>query len=167
MKTKRIIIVVVVFVCIFIGIKYYRDQDTQRKLQEIYSLRDDFFDAVIHRDFDKLDRVLTIDTYFVCQRRSFEELRDEIRESFERLDYAAAEEIWYNETMTAYWPNGACIFYSIKVERDCFGRQNSLFGMIRIERMSNGTCEITEIECQSEDYEFGKRLFGEHHAPGD
>ena len=159
MKIKRFIILVVIFGSIFAGFKIYRHREEQRMLEEIYALRDGFFCAVVDRDFDELERVLTIDTYFEGQRRSYEELRDQIRESFENIEYTVGE-ISYNDLLTYYNLRVSKIFFFIHIDDDGFGRKYSSMWTMRIEKNCYGTYEITRIGFDSDD-EFAQLIFGD------
>lgn len=138
-----------------------------RELTEICCISDQFFDAIIHKDFDEFDRIMTEDTWFANQGKSYGELRDLIRENFETVYYFARKGEMSSRTRYSYSPGHVTtVEFHIKIAEDCNGEKKTLYGSILIKRTDDGAYKVIDVFCSSrgdddEQGEFAESLFGE------
>lgn len=164
-RTKRKIIVLVIVILLFAGIIVCWIRAVDQELRDVNCVRDQFFDALIHKKFDELDQVLAEDAWFAAQGKSYNELRDEIRENFETVEYIARKGEMSSETHYQYIPGQRTVVnFHIKIAEDCNGEKQSLHGEFVIKRMDDGDFKIIYVFCSSGGadgkYEFGESLFG-------
>lgn len=142
---------IIVFV-IVIGIVLYIMWSIDKAVKEMDDIKDEFFDAFITRNFDELDQIMADDAWFVAQGRSYNELRDGIRENFETFENAVFPDDMDISTDFPGRRLGTPDFRKMLVDyKITFVEQNTeriyvASGRLEISRMQGGTHKITLVD---------------------